>query len=305
MKTILVTGRTGQVGRELVRCLEPLGRVIATGRQDLDLTSPDSIRSAVRRHAPDIIVNAAAYTAVDKAESEPDLAMRINAVAPGVLAEEAKRANALLVHYSTDYIFDGLLGRPYVEEDAPNPLSVYGKTKLEGERAIAAVGGAFLILRTSWIYSNQPPNFVLTLLELAQEKRELAVVDDQVGSPTWGRSLAEATAQVLRKPERASEQRGVYHLSASGYATRYVFAKRILELAREIAPTLDSALLIRPVPTTAYPLPAQRPLNAAISKEKLYRIFGIRMSDWDLELKRSLPHIIQRVIDRNGARATN
>ena len=211
MTVILVTGKTGQVGRELARCLQPLGRVVATGRQELDLCNPDSIRNAVRELSPHIVVNAAAYTAVDNAESEPELAMQVNGVAPGVLAEEAKRANALLVHYSTDYIFNGLLGRPYVEEDAPNPLNVYGRSKLEGERAIATVGGAYVILRTSWIYSDQPPNFVLTMLKLAQQKKKLAVVNDQVGSPTWARSLAVATADVLRQAARAREQSGIYH----------------------------------------------------------------------------------------------
>jgi dTDP-4-dehydrorhamnose reductase len=294
VKTILVTGRTGQVGRELVRCLEPLGRVIATGRQELDLASPDSIRSGVRRHAPDIIVNAAAYTAVDKAESEPDLAMQINAVAPGVLAEEAKRANALLVHYSTDYIFDGLLGRPYVEEDAPNPLNVYGKTKLEGERAIAAVGGAFLILRTSWIYSDQPPNFVLTMLKLGRQKSEIDVVDDQVGSPTWARSLAAATTELLRQDRLAREKSGLYHLSAHDYATRYAFAERIFAIAREMAPGASGSPAVRPVSTAQYPLPARRPLNAATSKDKVARVFGAELSGWEPQLHDFLNELLVR-----------
>ncbi|MGQ0524126.1 MAG: dTDP-4-dehydrorhamnose reductase [Betaproteobacteria bacterium] len=266
MTVILVTGKTGQVGKELVRCLQPLGRVIATGRRELDLANPDSIRSAMREHSPDIVVNAAAYTAVDKAESEPDVAMQINGVAPGVLAEEAKRANTLLVHYSTDYVFDGLLGRPYGEEDAPNPLNVYGKTKLAGERAIAAAGGAFLILRTSWIYSDQPPNFVLTMLKLAREKHELDVVDDQVGSPTWARSLAAATGDLLRQEVRARDRAGIYHLSASGYTTRYGFARRIVQMAHEIDAEAAGSPVIRPISTAEYPLPAQRPLNAATSK---------------------------------------
>ena len=294
MKTILVTGKTGQVGRELVRCLEPLGRVIAPGRQELDLASPDSIRSGVRRHAPDIIVNAAAYTAVDKAESEPDLAMQINAVAPGLLAEEAKRANALLVHYSTDYIFDGLLGRPYVEEDAPNPLNVYGETKLEGERAIAAVGGAFLILRTSWIYSDQPPNFVLTMLKLGRQKSEIDVVDDQVGSPTWARSLAAATTELLRQDRLAREKSGIYHLSAHDYATRHAFAKRIFVIAREMARGATGSPAVRPISTAQYPLPARRPLNAATSKDKVARVFGVQLSVWEPQLRDFLTEMFAR-----------
>ena len=293
-KTILVTGKTGQVGRELVRCFEPLGRVIATGRQELDIASPDSIRSGVRRHAPDIIVNAAAYTAVDKAESESDLAMQINALAPGVLAEEAKRANALLVHYSTDYIFDGLLGRPYVEEDAPNPLNVYGKTKLEGERAIAAVGGAFLILRTSWIYSDQPPNFVLTMLRLAREKSEIAVVDDQVGSPTWSRSLAEATAELVRQEAQARERAGIYHLSALGYATRHAFAKRIFEVGSALSGAEFPQPTVRPIRTEDYPLPAARPLNCPTSKEKVKTIFGVEMSHWATQLEACMAQLLSR-----------
>jgi dTDP-4-dehydrorhamnose reductase len=290
---VLVTGKTGQVGRELVRLLTPLARVIATGREQMNLAEPDSIRKAMREFSPDIVVNAAAYTAVDKAESEPELAMRVNGVAPGVLAEEAKRMNALLVHYSTDYIFDGLRGKPYVEDDAPNPVNAYGKTKLEGERAIAAVGGAFLVLRTSWIYSDQPPNFVLTMLKLARQKSELAVVNDQIGSPTWARTLATATADVLRQGTRARDEPGVYHLSARDYTTRFLFAKRILELAQEIAPGSTGMTVIRPVSTTEYPLPAQRPLNAATSKEKIRRIFGIEMSPWGTQLKAHLIELLR------------
>ena len=294
MKTILVTGKTGQVGRELARYLQPLGRIIATGQDELDLSSPDSIRAAVRMHAPDIVVNAAAYTAVDKAEAEPDLAMQINAVAPGVLAEEAKRANALLVHYSTDYIFDGLLGRPYIEEDAPNPLNVYGKTKLEGERAIAAIGGAFLILRTSWIYSDQPPNFLLTILNLARQETQLDVVDDQVGSPTWARSLATATADVLRQAVNARERAGIYHLSASGYTTRYGFARRILELAETLSNGKLSCPVLRPSPTAKFPLPAARPLNCPTSKDKIRSVFGIEMTDWTVQLAVCMKHLLQQ-----------
>jgi dTDP-4-dehydrorhamnose reductase len=261
-----------------------MGRVIATGRQEMDLSDPDSIRKAMREFSPDIVVNAAAYTAVDKAESEPGPAMQINGIAPGVLAEEAKRMNALFVHYSTDYIFDGLRETPYVEDDAPNPVNIYGKTKLEGERAIAAVGGAFLILRTSWIYSDQPPNFVLTMLKLAREKNELAVVNDQFGSPTWARTLAEATADVLRQRTRGRGEAGIYHLSARDWTTRFLFAKRILELARQIAPGSTGAPVLRPILSSEYPLPAERPLHAATSKEKIGRMFGIEMPGWNTQL---------------------
>lgn len=294
MTVILLTGKTGQVGRELVRSLQPLGKVIATGRSELDLARPDSIRHAMREYKPTIVVNAAAYTAVDKAESEPDLAMQVNGVAPGVLAEEAKRADALLVHYSTDYIFDGLLGRPYVEDDTPNPLNQYGRTKLAGERAITQVGGAYLILRTSWLYSNQPPNFVLTMLKLARERSEIAVVDDQIGSPTWAWSLAEATADLVRQDARAREQAGIYHLSAVGYVTRHAFAKRIFDVARALSGGDFRQPALRPIRTEDYPLPAARPLNCPTSKEKVKTVFGVEVSHWTTQLEACMPQLLPR-----------
>jgi dTDP-4-dehydrorhamnose reductase len=285
---ILLIGRTGQVGRELEPILPTAGNVVALGRGQIELTDPDSIRSAIRSHAPHVIVNAAGYTAVDKAESQAELAMKVNAVAAGVLAEEAKRCRALLVHYSTDYVFDGTKAAPYVEEDAPNPLNTYGKTKLEGERAIAAVGGDYLILRTSWMYSGQPPNFVLTMLDLARERGEISVVDDQVGSPTWARALAEATVALLRRPDRVRDNPGIYHLSAQGYATRFEFAQRIFEYARELAPQTSRSPLLRRIRSAEFPLPAARPLNAATSKEKVGRVFGIEMQPWEHALRRFL-----------------
>lgn len=285
MTTILLTGKTGQVGRELQCTLAPLGRVVAPDHGQMDLTSLDAIRKTFRETSPDIIVNAAAYTAVDRAEAEPDLAMLVNAIAPGVMAEEARRTNALLVHYSTDYIFDGLHAQPYVEEDVPNPLNAYGRSKLEGERAIAAVNGEFLILRTSWIYSAQPPNFVLSMLTLAREKRELAVVNDQVGSPTWARALASATVDVLRDLQRARRAGGIYHLSAQGYTTRFDFARRIFETAAQIAPASVRPPALRPITTSEYPLPAARPLNVATSKEKIKRAFGIEIPGWEAQLQ--------------------
>jgi dTDP-4-dehydrorhamnose reductase len=290
---ILITGKNGQVGRELVRCLQPLGRVIATGRAELDLANPDSIRRTVRGYAPQIVVNAAAYTAVDKAESEPEVARQVNAIGPGVLAEEAKRVNALFLHYSTDYIFDGVLVRPYAEDDAPNPLNIYGMSKLEGERAITAAGGAFLILRTSWIYSDQPPNFVLTILKLAREKREIAVVDDQVGSPTWARSLADATAKLLGKEARARDRAGIYHLSALGHVSRYGCAKRILELIGTLSPGRYPRPALRPIPTADYPLPAARPLNCPMSKDKVKAVFGVEMTHWNAQLEACLQELLR------------
>ena len=284
MPRILLIGKTGQVGWELQRSLAPLGHVIALDRTQMDLTRPDSIRRAIRDAAPDIIVNAAGYTAVDKAESEPDLAMQVNAVAPGVMAEEARRLNALLVHYSTDYVFDGKSPVPYTEADEPNPLNTYGKSKLEGERAIAASGCAHLILRASWIYSSRGTNFVLTMLRLAREREELAVVDDQIGSPTWARALAQTSAELLGKVRCTQEETGTYHLSAAGYTSRYDFAKRIIEIARQLSDEKEGWATVRPITNAEYPLPAKRPLNAATSKEKIKRVFGIEMPAWTEQL---------------------
>ena len=299
MTTILLTGRTGQVGWELQRTLAPLGRVIALDRTRLDLVNSDSIRRVIRDASPDIIVNAAGYTTVDKAESEPDLAMHVNAVAPGVMAEEARRIDALLVHYSTDYVFDGARPTPYVEEDAPNPLNIYGTSKLEGERAIATSGCAHLILRASWIYSARGTNFVLTMLRLARERKELAVVDDQIGSPTWARTLAESTAELLCKIRQPKEEKGIYHLSANGYASRFDFAKRILEMAREISRENTGWASLRPITTAEYPLPAARPLNCATSKDRIKRVFGIEMPGWEVQLQSCLKELMKAGIWRN------
>jgi dTDP-4-dehydrorhamnose reductase len=223
---ILLLGPTGQVGWELERALAPLGAVIALARPQLDLRQPDSIRNAIRGNHPEIIVNAAGYTAVDRAESEPELAMQVNGIAPGIMAEEARRIDALLVHYSTDYVFDGARAEPYTEADEPRPLNIYGRTKLAGERAIAAAGSAYLTLRTSWVYGARRPNFVLAILKLAREKPELSVVEDQIGSPTWARALAAATVDILRRPEHAREAAGIYHLSAQGHTSRFDLKSR-------------------------------------------------------------------------------
>jgi dTDP-4-dehydrorhamnose reductase len=253
----------------------------------MNLIDPDSIRKAIRDASPDVIVNAAGYTAVDKAETEPDVAMQVNAIGPGVIAEEARRIRALLVHYSTDYVFDGTSDEPYVEDDEPNPLNVYGKSKLEGERAIVASGCAHLILRASWIYSNRGTNFVLTILRLARERQELAVVDDQIGSPTWARALAESTAKLLANVD-SWENRGVYHLSAIGHVSRFEFAKKIVEAAQEVFENAKGWATVRPITTADYPLPAARPLNCATSKEKIKRVLGIEMADWVVQLRACL-----------------
>ena len=286
MTRILLTGRTGQVGCELRRALAPLGQVIATGRETLDLADPDSIRAAIREVQPEVIVNAAGYTTVDQAEAEPDLAMQVNGVASGILAEEARTRNALLVHYSTAYVFDGTSDRPYVEDDPPNPVNVYGRTKLAGERAIAAAGCDHLILRTSWIYSNRGINFLTTILKLAREGRELAVVDDQVGSPTWARALAEATAQALACRLTRDARAGVYHLTAAGEVSRYRLTLKILEHARARSTGGDSWPGVRPIGSAGYPLPAARPPYSVLATDRIRRDLGVAMEHWEQQLER-------------------
>jgi dTDP-4-dehydrorhamnose reductase len=283
MTTILLTGKTGQLGWELARTLARVGKVVAAGRDEIDLENPDSIRRAVRNARPAIIVNAAGYTTVDKAESEPALVMRVNATAPGIMAEEARRLNALLVHYSTDYVYDGTLERPYVEDDTPGPVNVYGKSKLAGELAIQAAGSRSLILRTSWIYGERRPNFVRAILALARGKPEVAVVDRQTGSPSSASALAEATAELLSRLERAPDG-GVFHLSAAGHVTRYDFAVAIVGIMREATGPEGWARIV-PIAQTDYPQPAQRPMRPVTSKEKLERVFGFAMPHWEAQLR--------------------
>lgn len=284
MKTILLTGRTGQVGHELVSALKPLGRVITVGRDQFDLAHPDSIVRCVRNTAPDIIVNAAGYTSVDDAESEPELAMQVNGTAPGILAEEARRIGALLVHYSTDYVFDGTLDRPYTEEDPLNPINAYGRSKLAGERLITQAGCAHLILRASWIYSSRGSNFVLSMLKLAREKPELRVVNDQIGSPSWARALAVATRELLDRAGKTSDTSGIYHFSAPDAVSRLDFALRIIELARKTRLQPHNWARISPTTTAEFPLPAKRPLRVVTSKDKLQQVFDIRMPSWEKQL---------------------
>lgn len=287
MKKILLTGKNGQVGWELQRSLATLGKVIALDRGELDLADADAIRRKVREIQPHIIVNPAAYTAVDKAESEPELAMAINGVAPGIFAEETKKLNAFLVHYSTDYVFDGGKVGAYREEDAPNPLSVYGSSKLAGELAIRAVGCNHLILRTSWVYGARGKNFLLTMLRLARERNELRVVDDQTGAPTWCRSLGEVTAQILAQlyaPDapaaRRAEVSGTYHLTSAGSVSWCGFAAEIIRLAG-----MQPAPQMIPIPAQDYPLPATRPMNSALSNDKLLNTFGLQAGDWQDNLQ--------------------
>lgn len=276
---ILLIGAQGQVGWELARRLPDLGQVTATDRATLDLASPDAIRRVVRDARPEVIVNAAAHTAVDKAESEPELAMQVNAAAPGILAEEALRSGSLLVHYSTDYVFDGEKPGAYVETDPPNPVSVYGRSKLAGERAIAASGCRHLILRTCWVYGPRGRNFLLTILKAARERPELKVVDDQFGAPTSSAAIAEATKLAIGRGE------GTYHLSAAGRASWHGFAQAIVEGAGLKTP-------VRPIPSSDYPTPARRPRNSVLDNSKLKKDFGIVLPDWREGLREVLPQVL-------------
>lgn len=273
---ILLTGKNGQVGWELQRTLCTLGDVVALGSAELDLADPDAIVRIVRDIKPDLIVNPAAYTAVDKAESEPELAMAVNGRAPGILAEEAKRLGAQLVHYSTDYVFDGRKASPYVETDEPNPLNVYGRSKLEGERAIQAVGGRHLILRTSWVYGTRGKNFLLTMMRLITERPQLNVVADQYGAPTWSRIIAEATAAAVLRREGTS---GVYHLTSQGSVSWHGFALRI---AQHLQASGHDVANVLPIPASQYKVPAQRPMNSRMSTRKLEQDFDLYLPQWDV-----------------------
>jgi len=294
MPRILVTGANGQVGWELQRSLQPLGQVIALDRAQLDLADPAAIRGAIREANPAIIVNAAAYTAVDKAETEAELAMRINGIAPGIMAEEAARAGALLVHYSTDYVFDGTRKTPYREGDAPNPASSYGRSKLAGEKAVRASGARHLVLRTSWVYSARGSNFVRTMLRLARERSELRVVNDQVGAPTWARSIADLTGRILEvycgNPDRREEFGGLYHLTARGAVSWFEFAEAIFARAKAMNAQFKAPKLV-PIPTSEYPLPARRPANSRLSTAKLAKAFGITPPRWDVALRECMQEI--------------
>jgi dTDP-4-dehydrorhamnose reductase len=286
-QTILVTGVNGQVGYELARTLQGLGNVVAVDRSTMDLSNLDQIRAVVREVRPTLIVNPAAYTAVDKAEQESELAMRINGEAPGVLAEEAKKLGAALIHYSTDYVFNGTKDGAYFEDDPTDPQNVYGRTKLAGEEAIAASGVNHLVLRTSWVYGTRGKNFLLTMLRLGAERPELKVVADQFGAPTWCNTIATLTAhlgaQALAAPDSAawwSERSGVYHLCAGEATSWHGFASAIFELAD--LPARPNTL---PIPASEYPTPATRPSNSRMSNEKLARVFGLAAPHWRDALK--------------------
>jgi dTDP-4-dehydrorhamnose reductase len=285
--TVLVIGKEGQVGFELTKVLAG-ERLVACGRSEIDLSDPDAVRRVVRRLAPRVIINAAAYTAVDQAESQAETAMQINGVAPGVLAEEAKRCAALLVHYSTDYVFDGEKREPYVEHDPPNPINAYGRTKLEGERAIAAIGGRNFVLRTSWVYAARGRNFVRTMLRLASLRPSLRIVADQVGAPTWARDIAKATATLLSLPADRL-QPGLYHLCAQGCASWHEFASAIFR-----SPELHRLGIHPPnleaISSEQYPTPARRPKNSRLNCNRIAAL-GVRLPDWRESLEACLQEV--------------
>jgi dTDP-4-dehydrorhamnose reductase len=278
---ILLTGASGQVGYELERSLQGLGEVVAVDRARMDLSNLDQVREVIRALRPGLIVNPAAYTAVDKAETEPELAHRINAEAPSIMAQEARTLGAAMIHYSTDYVFDGAKSGAYAEGDATGPINVYGQSKLAGEQAVAAAGIDHLILRTSWVYGMRGKNFLLTMLRLGRERDELRVVDDQHGAPTWSRTIADTTAHILSQaraggPAWWGANSGTYHLSSQGRTTWFEFTRAILEAAQ-----IECRVL--PISSAEYPVPARRPHNSVLSSEKLISRF-CGLPDWKTAL---------------------
>jgi dTDP-4-dehydrorhamnose reductase len=294
---ILLLGKNGQVGWELQRSLAPLGEVLALDRHSTphggDLSQPERLAQTVLDWRPDVIVNAAAHTAVDKAESEPELARCLNATAPAALAQAAAQIGALLVHYSTDYVFNGQGDQPWQEGDATGPLSVYGQTKREGEQAIVASGCAHLIFRTSWVYAARGGNFAKTMLRLAAERERLTVIDDQFGAPTGADLIADVTAHAIRASLQQPALGGLYHLVASGQTTWHGYASHVIAQARLLQPSLALKVSeIAPVPTSAFPTPAQRPLNSRLATHKLQDAFGLVLPPWQQGVNRMLTEIL-------------
>ena len=297
---ILLLGKNGQVGWELQRSLAPLGELIALDVSSKercgDLTDLGGLARTVRAVAPDVIVNAAAHTAVDKAESEPQLVRTINALAPGVLAQEAGHINAWLIHYSTDYVFDGSGDKPWLETDATAPLNVYGATKLEGEQMIQQSGCRYLIFRTSWVYGARGGNFAKTMLGLARERDSLNVINDQIGAPTGADLLADITAHAIRTARQHSEVSGLYHLVAGGETSWHGFASFVIGFARREGIALKVAPgAIKPVPTSAFPTPAKRPHNSRMDTTKLRRTFDLNLPSWESGVARMLSEVLEKM----------
>jgi dTDP-4-dehydrorhamnose reductase len=285
---ILLIGKNGQVGWELRRTLAPIAEVIAVDYPEVNFTDAAAVRRLVAETKPQVVVNAAAYTAVDKAETETELCYQINATGPGVLAEEAKKLNALMVHYSTDYIFDGTKQTPYVETDAPNPLGGYGKSKLAGDEAVRASGADHLIFRLCWVYGARGQNFMLTMQRLAREREKLRVVRDQFGCPTWSRMIAETTAFAVKQATTSADRAaysGTYHLAASGFTSWHGFASRIIELMPEEA---RKCRAVEGIATSEYPTPAKRPAYSVLNCDKLKQTFGLQLPDWETSLRHVL-----------------
>jgi len=296
---ILLFGEKGQVGWELQRSLIPLGELVALNSTSEnfcgDLTNLAGIKQTVRKIAPDIIVNAAAYTAVDKAEKEPELAQILNAEAPGVLAQEAKQLNARLIHYSTDYVFNGTGDQPYLETNPTEPLNVYGETKLEGEKKIQTSGCSHLIFRTSWVYATYGNNFIKTMLRLAQHRDKLTIVNDQIGSPTGAELIADVTAHALLTLKHNPEVSGLYHLAAKGYTSWYDFAKFILKHAEHAnIPLKVQSIALQPIKSSDFPLPAKRPLNSRLNICKLQKTFNLILPKWQVNVSRTLTEILNK-----------
>ncbi|MEX3605451.1 MAG: dTDP-4-dehydrorhamnose reductase [Burkholderia sp.] len=282
---IVVTGANGQVGWELSRSLSVLGQIFALGREQADLTRPDMLADVLGELKPDVVVNAAAYTAVDAAETDAEVANTVNAEAVGVLAEVTKRIDGLFVHYSTDYVFDGSKASPYLESDQTCPINLYGVSKLDGERAIAEAGDDWLTFRTTWVFAARGKNFLRTVLRLAAQRQELSVVADQFGAPTWARSIADGTAQAvaaaLRERRAGSFESGIYHMTASGRTSWHGFAEAVFAAWRAMPDAAPLAVeKVLPIPTSAYPVPAKRPANSSLSNDALKSRFGIELPDW-------------------------
>ncbi len=293
---ILLFGKNGQIGWELNRSLQPLGGVVALGRDDVDFSNSESLREVIKSVKPDVIVNAVAYTSVDRAEEEEGIATAVNATSVGVLAEEALKVNALLIHYSTDYVFDGEKSSPYVETDKPNPINAYGRTKLAGELVIELSGCDYLIFRTSWVYASRGNNFLLTIFKLAKERKKLNIVSDQIGSPTSARLIAETTMlcmqQSVKERNRGIFFSSLYHLAASSSTSWHGFSQEIVGMAKKKVKLALEVENIKAISTAEYPMSAQRPLNSQLIFTKIEKKFGIVMSDWKLSLALCLEELI-------------
>jgi dTDP-4-dehydrorhamnose reductase len=300
---IVIVGRNGQLAWEANRQFQGLGEIICVGRPELDLMNIEKVRAEIRRIKPSVLVNAAAYTAVDQAESEPEAAMKINSEAPAAMAEEAKRLSALFITYSTDYVFDGKKASPYDEADPTAPLNVYGASKLSGERSVESVGGSYLIFRTSWVYGARGKNFLKTILKLAAERPELRIVDDQIGAPTWSRDLADATRKIIEQLRKQSasqrlpvgealgDRRGIYHMTAAGSVSWCGFAAAIVEEMEKRGLSKGKLAKVMPIPSSGYSTPAARPQNSRLCNDKLKNAFGITLPPWRASLGRVMDEL--------------